>query len=64
MKEPDFVLFTTEKKYISEYLLSELILSESITEAMTFTNEENAKGFKKRIFEECNVECSVNTYIK
>ena len=64
MKNPKYVIFTPDEKYVVEYLLKQLILSESITEALTFDNQESAIGFKKMLVQNCNLECSVNTYIE
>ena len=47
MKNPKYVIFTPDEKYVVEYLLRQLILSESITEALTFDDQELAIGFKK-----------------
>lgn len=64
MKTPKYVLLTPSNKYVVEYLLRQLILSDSITEALTFDNQKFAIGFKKRLTQDCKLECSVNTYIE
>ncbi len=59
-----YVLLTSDEKYVSEYLLNELILSDSISEALTFDDETKALRFKKILVERCQITCSVNTYIE
>ena len=59
-----YVLLTDKESYFVEYLLKQLILSDSITQAMTFENHDSAIKFKLMLFESCNLKCSVNTYIK
>jgi len=58
-----FVLLTSKSEYVVEYLLKQLILSNSITEALTFNDFYTAIGFKDMLLKECQIECSVNTYI-
>ncbi|UZO79819.1 hypothetical protein NBT05_12755 [Aquimarina sp. ERC-38] len=58
-----YVLFTDTETYVVEYLLGELILSNSISEALVFTNELQALRFKQLLFQECQLTTSVNTYI-
>ncbi len=64
MKKDEFVLFTSNNDYVVEYLFNELALSKSITEAKTFINMELALDFKKILFSELKLNCSVNTYIE
>lgn len=59
-----YILLTQGGTYFVEYLLNELILSDSMTEAMTFDNYDTALKFKQHLFERCNLNCSVNTYIQ
>ncbi len=63
MKKGEFILFTSDNQYVVEYLLNHLILSTSISEALTFQDHYSAMEFKERLFQECSIECSVNTYI-
>ncbi len=58
-----YVLFTSKEQYFVEYLLEQLILSNSISEAMVFDDMELALRFKKMLGEKCYLDCSVNTYI-
>tara|TARA_R110002020_G_scaffold83213_6_gene206195 strand:+ start:740 stop:943 length:204 start_codon:yes stop_codon:yes gene_type:complete len=58
-----YVLLVKNGTYFVEYLLHELVLSDSITEAMTFDDSETAHKFKQMLFERCKLDCSVNTYI-
>ena len=44
-KKPKYVLSAPDEKYVVEYLLRQLILSESIIEALTFDDQELAIGF-------------------
>ncbi len=64
MKKIEYVLYTPSNEYVVEYLLKQLILSKSITKALSFDDEEIAIGFKDLVFEDCKIDCSVNTYIK
>ncbi|MCL5244265.1 hypothetical protein M4I21_00485 [Cellulophaga sp. 20_2_10] len=64
MNTTKFVLFTAENKYVVEYLLQQLILSDSITEALIFDNYDLAIGFRKMLVKNCNLDCSINTYIE
>jgi len=59
-----YVLFTADHKYVVEYLLRQLILSDSITEALIFENHELAIGFRKMLATDCQLQCSINTYIE
>lgn len=59
-----YVLYTSDDKYFVEYLLKQLVLSRSITEAMAFDDFITAQKFKKMLREKCRIECSVNTYIQ
>ncbi|WP_282143997.1 hypothetical protein [Cellulophaga baltica] len=58
-----YVLFTADNKYVVEYLLRQLVLSTSITEALIFENYDLAVGFKRMLVKDCKLECSINTYI-
>ncbi len=59
-----FVLYTNEDSYFVEYLLGQLILSESINEAMVFDVLDNAKKCQTMLLKECDLLTSVNTFIK
>ncbi|AIY13874.1 hypothetical protein [Cellulophaga baltica] len=63
MDSNKFVLFTADNKYVVEYLLKQLILSDSITEALIFESHEIAIGFRKMLAKDCQLHCSINTYI-
>lgn len=63
MEPPDFVLFTADGQYVVEYLFKQLVVTSNISEALTFDNNSSAQAFKKRLEEECDLDCSVNTYI-
>lgn len=59
-----FVLVTEHHTYFVEYLFNELILSNSITEAMLFDNIDTAHRFKTMLYSCCDLKCSINTFIK
>lgn len=59
-----YVLYTSDEKYFVEYLLKQLVLSRSVTEAMVFDDFITAQKFKEMLREKCKAECSVNTYIE
>lgn len=59
-----YILLTEQYTYFVEYLLNQLILSNSISEAMVFEDKETALKFRDMLFTCCNLKCSVNTYIK
>lgn len=60
----EYVLLTDDQSYFVEYLIGELVLSESISEAMKFDDEHLAQRFKKMLYNTCQITTSVNTYIK
>ena len=64
MKKTEYVLFTHSNEYVVEYLLKQLVLSKSITEALTFDDFYVAMGFKDLLLKDCKLDCSVNTYIQ
>lgn len=64
MKNSDYVLYTSEDEYVVEFLLNQLVLSRSITKAMTFDNKDIAIEFKALLLRKFDLKCSVNTYIK
>ncbi|GAA3520874.1 hypothetical protein GCM10022393_38980 [Aquimarina addita] len=59
----EYVLLTDEQTYFVEYLIGELILSNSISQAMKFTDEQLAHKFKQMLHSSCSLRTSVNTYI-
>ncbi len=60
----EYVLLTEDQNYFVEYLIGELVLSESITEAMKFNDENLALRFKQMLHNSCRLITSVNTYIQ
>lgn len=60
----EYVLLTEDQNYFVEYLIGELVVSNSITEAMTFDDEQLALRFKQMLHTSCQLITSVNTYIK
>ena len=58
-----YVLLTDENKYFVEYLLGELILSESITQAMLFESSVLAEKFQFMLHEKFHINTSINTFI-
>lgn len=60
----EYVLLTEDQSYFVEYLLGELILSNSISEAMKFDDELVALKFKTMLYRRCRLTTSVNTYIE
>ena len=63
MQKDNYIIYTSDERYFVEYLLKQLILSKSITEAMTFDTLQTAQGFKRILENECNLICSINTYL-
>ena len=59
----EYVLLTDEETYFVEYLIGELVVSKSISEAMKFNDEHLALKFKKMLHNSCKLITSVNTYI-
>ncbi|TSE09605.1 hypothetical protein [Aquimarina algiphila] len=59
----EYVLLTDEQSYFVEYLIGELVLSTSISEAMKFDDEHIALRFKQMLHNSCKLTTSVNTYI-
>ncbi|WP_081980955.1 hypothetical protein [Cellulophaga sp. Hel_I_12] len=64
MNTNKYVLFSSDHQYVVEYLFNQLVLSNSISEALIFENYELAIRFQKTIVEECKCQCSINTYIE
>ncbi len=60
----EYVLLTNDQTYFVEYLIGELVLSNSISEAMKFDDEHIAQKFKKMLHATCKLTTSVNTYIE
>lgn len=58
-----YVLLTNQETYFVEYLISELVLSQNISEAMIFNDLNTAEKFKQMLFICCELNCSINTYI-
>lgn len=58
-----FVLLTERGGYFVEYLIGELVLADSISEAMVFDDQGMASRFKKMLLENFNLACSINTFI-
>lgn len=58
-----YVLFTKEETYLVEYLIGELVLTKSISEAKVFNDYDIALNIKTLILKDCKVECSINTFI-
>lgn len=59
-----YVLITINGNYFVEYLFNELIMSDSITEAMTFEDLETATKFKNMLNNVCNIIVNISTFIK
>lgn len=62
-KNQNYLLMTPEDNYFVEYLLGELVLSKSISEAMIFDSNEQANKFQKMLQELCNLETTISTFI-
>jgi len=58
-----YVLLTNYNTYFVEYLFGELVLSNSIKEAMIFNDKSTALKFKTHLYENCDLVTSVNTFI-
>lgn len=61
--QDQYVLLTKENTYYVEFLIGELVLSQSISEAMIFSDSDTAEKFKQMLFTVCELNCSINTYI-
>lgn len=59
-----YVLLTEKDNYFVEYLFSNLVLSDSIVEAMKFDDFITANKFKNMLFQKCKLVTSINTFIK
>jgi hypothetical protein len=59
-----YVLLTLQNTYFVEYLIGTLVLSNSIYDAMVFSDLETAVKFKKMLFLTCELQTSVSTFIK
>lgn len=58
-----YVLLTNLQCYFVEFLIGELILSNSIEDAMKFDDLETAKKFKEMLFQVCKLETNIYTFI-
>lgn len=58
-----YILLTDKHCYFVEYLIGELVLSNSLSDAMIFDNLKTAHKFKKMLASTCDLDCSVNTFI-
>ena len=63
-EKEEYVLYTSDEKYVVEFLLKQLVLSKSITEALIFDDLNIALRFSEMLQEKCRIECSVNTFIE
>lgn len=63
LENPKYVLMTDGNNYFVEYLLNELIISDSISEAMVFTDINLAKKFKEMLNNNCNLIVNISTFI-
>lgn len=59
-----YILINKKGQYLSEYLLGEIIFSNSMHHAMTFDDDFIAIEFKNRIKKEQNIDLIVQTFIK
>ncbi|KAA2217448.1 hypothetical protein FEK29_09990 [Maribacter aurantiacus] len=59
----NFVLLTESGSYFVEYLLGELVLSPSISEAWIFNDADIARKFQNRLFDTFKLYTSVNSFI-
>jgi hypothetical protein len=64
LSDQEYVLLTNRKNYFVEYLIGHLVLSDSITEAMKFSSWEQASKFKIMLYDQLEINCSINTFIK
>jgi len=58
-----YLLLTIHNTYFVEFLCNQLILSSSIDQAMIFDDNHTAQKFKTMLWQVCNLETSVNTFI-
>ena len=63
LENPKYVLMTDGNNYFVEYLLSELIMSDSISEAMVFTDINLARKFKEMLNNNCKLVVNISTFI-
>lgn len=59
-----YVLMTIQQTYFVEYLIGWLVMSDSISEAMIFDDEDTASKFSQMIEINCNIRTSIYTFIK
>lgn len=59
-----YVLLNNQNTYFVEFLINELVLSPSIELAMVFDDNQTAQKFKNMLWKTCNLQTSVNTFIK
>lgn len=59
-----YVLVTSQDSYFVEYLIGMLILSNSLFEAMVFDDLDTAVKFKQMLLTNCELQTSINTFIK
>ncbi len=64
MTTTKFVLFTADHQYVVEYLFNQLVLSNSISEALIFESHALAIRFQKTLKADFKLQCSINTYIE
>tara|TARA_R110000751_G_scaffold81357_1_gene164155 strand:- start:71 stop:220 length:150 start_codon:yes stop_codon:yes gene_type:complete len=46
-----------------EYLIGHLVVADSISQAVIFDSQEQAKKFQTYLFQHCHIKFSVNTFI-
>lgn len=62
--QESYVLLSEFNTYFVEYLLGELVITDHISEAAVFKDQNQAKKFKEYLFEHCHMTFSVNTFIQ
>ena len=59
-----YVLLTLQNTYFVEYLIGTLVVSNSIYDAMVFSDLDTALKFKKMLLITCELQTSISTFIK
>lgn len=61
--DSQYVLMTKNDSYFVEYLLDFLVVSDSISEAMIFTDFFTATRFQEMLSKKCDIHFNISTFI-
>lgn len=64
LSNSEYVLMTNKDSYFVEYLLEYLVVSDSISEAMIFTDYFIAVRFQDMLLKKCKIQFNISTFIK